>query len=717
MAHDAIDSNGHTDHAGDDAAVDAAAQEEFDSEEAVNIEAAVPEAPAGPSDFEIMGLSPSLVQATKDMGYTKATAVQLKAIPLALHAGGDKKFVDLMVSSQTGSGKTAAFLLPVLHTLEADMFAKEAAEKAEYLAEAEAAKMRGEEPAKKPKRKDPTNNRNFKAPTPGALILCPTRELAQQVANEAIDLVRHMRGVRIASVIGGMPYQLQIAKLQNANLIVATPGRLLDLQRSSQIKLQDVKFLVVDEADRMLDLGFSDDLAEVNNLTAQRQQTMMFSATFASRIQQLAARVMREPQRITIDTPQEKHNNIKQVLFWADNMQHKRKLLDHWMRDTTIEQAIVFVSTQVECDGLANDLADSGFAAAALHGALSQGMRNRRLNMLREGRIQFLIATDVAARGIDVPSISHVFNYGLPMKAEDYTHRIGRTGRAGRSGTAVTIAEFRDRRKISDIEFFTKQPIKAEVIPGLEPTTRERPSRPSFGARPSFGDRGGDRGNDRGSDRGERSYGPRPGGFNDRNKGGGFGGGFGDRTKNASEGGWGGRPQRDDARGDQRGFEQRGGDQRGADQRGAEQGQGGFGGDNRGDQRGDQRSDQRGFGAPRQEPRGFENRNADRGGDRNFAPRAPFGADRGQDRGQERGQDRDARPPQDRRAQDPRQDTRQDTRGEQRPFQRPERTNTWSAARPADDKRPAKKSFVPGKTGASSFAKTGKPKVVKIIGR
>ncbi len=669
----------------------AAEQEELAGE-------AEPVEPAGPNDFEIMGLSPSLVQATKDLGFTKATAVQLKAVPLALQAGGDKKFVDLMVSSQTGSGKTAAFLLPVLHTLEADMFAKEAAEKAEYLAEVEAAKMRGEVPAKKPKRKDPTNTRNFKAPTPGALILCPTRELAQQVANDAIDLVRHMRGVRVASVIGGMPYQLQIAKLQNANLIVATPGRLLDLQRSSQIKLQDVKFLVVDEADRMLDLGFSDDLAEVNNLTAQRQQTMMFSATFASRIQQLAARVMREPQRITIDTPQEKHNNIKQVLFWADNMQHKRKLLDHWMRDTTIEQAIVFVSTQVECDGLANDLADSGFAAAALHGALSQGMRNRRLNMLREGRIQFLIATDVAARGIDVPSISHVFNYGLPMKAEDYTHRIGRTGRAGRSGTAVTIAEFRDRRKIGDIEFFTKQPIKSEVIPGLEPTVRERPVRPSFGGRPSFGDRGNDRVGDRGGDRGEqRSYGPRPGGFNDRNKGGGFGGaggGFGDRTKNASEGGWGGRPQRDESRGDQRGFEQRGADQ------GQQQEQRGFSGDNRGDQR----SDSRGFGTPRQEPRGFENRNADRGGDRNFVPRAPFGADRGQ----ERGQDRDSRPAQDRRAADP--------RGEQRPFQRPERTATW-APRPGDDKRPAKKSFVPGKTGASSFAKTGKPKIVKIIGR
>ena len=698
VAHDAIDSHSPSG--------EQTAQEEFVETQAE------PEAPTGPSDFEIMGLSPSLVQATKDMGFTKATPVQLKAIPMALQSPGDKKFVDLMVSSQTGSGKTAAFLLPVLHWLEADMMAKEAAEKAEYQAEMEAAKMRGEIPPKKAKRKDPTNTRNFKAPNPGALIVCPTRELAQQVANDAIDLVRHMRGVRIASVIGGMPYQLQIAKLQNANLIVATPGRLLDLQRSSQIKCQDVKFLVVDEADRMLDLGFSDDLAEINQLTVDRQQTMMFSATFAPRIQQLAARVMREPQRITIDTPQDGHKNIKQVLFWADNMQHKRKLLDHWMRDTTIEQAIVFVSTQVECDGLANDLADSGFAAAALHGALSQGMRNRRLGMLREGRIQFLIATDVAARGIDVPSISHVFNYGLPMKAEDYTHRIGRTGRAGRDGTAVTIAEFRDRRKIGDIEFFTKQPIKSEVIPGLEPTTRERPSRPSFGARPSFGDRGNDRGNDRGGDRGgdrgerseQRSYGPRPGGFNDRNSGGGFGG----RTKNASEGGWGGRPQREEPRGDQRGFDQRGGDQG----QGPHQEQRGFGGD--------QRGDPRGFGAPRQEPRGFENRdnrgdnrgfenrNADRGGDRNFVPRAPFG----DNRGQERGQDRDSRPPQDRRP----QDARQDPRGEQRPFQRPERTATW-APRPSDDKRPAKKSFVPGKTGASSFAKTGKPKIVKIIGR
>jgi len=181
---------------------------------------------------------------------------------------------------------------------------------------------------------------------------------------------------------------------------------------------------------------------------------------------------MREPQRVQIDSPQERHSNIRQVLFWADNAHHKRKLLDHWLRDTNIDQAIVFASTQIECDGLATDLQQDGFSAVALHGALSQGLRNRRLMALRNGQVQILVATDVAARGIDVPTISHVFNFGLPMKSEDYVHRIGRIGRAGRDGLAVTFAEFRDRRKIQDIEFYTRQPIAAEVIPGLEPTQR-----------------------------------------------------------------------------------------------------------------------------------------------------------------------------------------------------------------------------------------------------
>ncbi|MBS0454779.1 MAG: DEAD/DEAH box helicase [Proteobacteria bacterium] len=495
--------------------------------------AAVPAPAQEPNGFARLGLSPQLLAAVEDLGFSQPTAVQDKAIPLAM--GTDAKgFVDLMVSSQTGSGKTAAFLLPVLHTLIQQQAAAEEAARVEFQRQAAEAAERGEPTPKRAKRKDPTNSRNFKPAVPGALVLCPTRELAQQVAHDAIGLVQHCRGLRIASVVGGMPYQLQIARLQNANLVVATPGRLLDLQRSMQIKLDQVQFLVVDEADRMLDLGFSDDLAEINQLTIERKQTMMFSATFAPRIQQLAARVMRQPQRVQIDTPQEKHANIKQVMFWADNAQHKRKLLDHWLRDTSINQAIVFASTQVECDGLANDLQQDGFSAVALHGALSQGLRNRRLMALRNGQVQILVATDVAARGIDVPTITHVFNFGLPMKAEDYTHRIGRTGRAGRQGLAVTFAEFRDRRKIFDIEAYSRQQFKAETIPGLEPQQRFPQSRPHG----DFGGRGRENREHHSRDRKFGGGGQRSGGgYGEQRHGFGGGSGFGGGNGNGFGGG------------------------------------------------------------------------------------------------------------------------------------------------------------------------------------
>ena len=489
-----------------------------------------------PNGFVKLGLAKELLQAVADMGFTQPTAVQMATIPKAMQALDDEqtdkkaKFTDLLVSSQTGSGKTAAFLLPVLHTLLKQQEQAERDERAEFERLAAEAVARGEAQAKKPKRKDPTNMRNFKAATPGALILCPTRELAQQVCADAIDLVRHCRGLRIANVVGGIPYQLQIAKLQNANLVVATPGRLLDLQRSMQIKLDQVQFLVVDEADRMLDLGFADDLTEVNQLTIERKQTMMFSATFAPRIMQLATRVMRQPQRVEIDSPHEKHASITQALHWADNMTHKRKLLDHLLRDTTINQAIVFACTQVECDGLANDLVQDGFSAVALHGALGQGLRNRRLMAFRDGRVQVLVATDVAARGLDVPTITHVINYGLPMKAEDYVHRIGRTGRAGRAGNAITIAEFRDRRKIQDIEHYSQQNLKASVIAGLEPQQRFAPT--SDRPRGNFSGRD-DRGAPRGNFGGGGGYAgrkPAGGGFNaggDRGNFGGERGGFG----------------------------------------------------------------------------------------------------------------------------------------------------------------------------------------------
>ena len=595
---------------------------DFSSDEPVAAATSLEAVVAEPNGFVKLGLAKELLQAVADMGFTQPTAVQMATIPKAMQAlDADPKapkFTDLLVSSQTGSGKTAAFLLPVLHTLlkqqeEADRF-----ERSEFERLSAEAVARGEAPLKKPKRKDPTNLRNFKAATPGALILCPTRELAQQVCADAIDLVRHCRGLRVANVVGGIPYQLQIAKLQNADLVVATPGRLLDLQRSMQIKLDKVQFLVVDEADRMLDLGFADDLTEVNQLTIERKQTMMFSATFAPRIMQLATRVMRQPQRVEIDSPHEKHASITQSLMWSDNMTHKRKLLDHHLRDTTINQAIVFACTQVECDGLANDLVQEGFSAVALHGALGQGLRNRRLMAFRDGRVQILVATDVAARGLDVPTITHVINYGLPMKAEDYVHRIGRTGRAGREGQAITIAEFRDRRKIQDIEHYTQQNLKASTIPGLEPQQRFAPT--SERPRGNFGggrdDRGGGGrsfgGGDRGGFAGRK---PAGGGFGgNRDSGGGFGGNQGGSFGGNRDSGGGFGGNRDDRGGAFQG--------RPAPQGNNYADRSGF------NDRNARRPDDRGFGggnnagfAPREDRGNFG------GGNEGFAPRGDF-ADR-----------------------------------------------------------------------------------------
>ena len=485
------------------------------------------DAPVPGAAFAALGLAPELVAAVTDLGYTQPTPVQLRTIPLALSGKADQgAFNDLMVSSQTGSGKTAAFLLPMLHTLVQQQHEVAAAEKAAWDAKVAEALANGEPAPKKPRRKSPLDSRHFKPAVPGALVLCPTRELAQQVASDAIDLVKHCRGLRVANVVGGMPYQLQIAKLQNANLVVATPGRLLDLQRSGQIKLDQIRFLVMDEADRMLDLGFADDLAEIHQLTAQRQQTMMFSATFAPRIQQLAMRVMHDNgarvQKVEIATAQEQHANIRQELYWADSPEHKRRLLDYWLRDPSIDQAIVFACTQVECEELAEDLQQNGFAAVSLHGALSQSVRNRRLGALRDGRVQILVATDVAARGIDVPTITHVINFGLPMKAEDYTPRIGRTGRAGRDGLAVTLAEFRDRRRLGDIEAHTRQPFNALTIDGLEPTRFFPPIQEAFGRKGAGKGRPGGRGAPRGGPRGsfgDDRRGPRM-----------VGGGFGERS-------------------------------------------------------------------------------------------------------------------------------------------------------------------------------------------
>jgi superfamily II DNA/RNA helicase len=440
--------------------------------------------------FEAMNLNPALLQAVAALGYTQPTAVQAETIPNAL-AGGD-----WMVSSQTGSGKTAAFLLPAIHAL----LATPPVSKGEQAARSRRA-----------------------GASPRVLVLCPTRELAAQVAQEAIGLVRFCRGIRIANVVGGTAFGKQLMELRGATLVVATPGRLLDLNRNGQIDLDCVQTLVVDEADRMLDLGFSEDLEAIHVATQRRERTMMFSATFAPRIMELAAAVMREPKKIELATAQDAHQNIEQRLHWFDDMTHKNAILEHYLQDETMDQAVIFTATQIETDELADELRNAGYAAAGLHGAMPQVIRTRRLKSLRDGTIKVLIATDVAARGIDVPTITHVINYGLPMKPEDYVHRIGRTGRAGKSGLAVTLAGFRDRFKIRNIERFTQQRIDEAVVAGHEPKNKP----PAAGGYGGGGYGGGGRGGYAGGNRGGYDRGSSAGSYRGYggNSGGGYGGG------------------------------------------------------------------------------------------------------------------------------------------------------------------------------------------------
>ena len=383
----------------------------------------------GTISFAEMGLAESLLNSINVLGYTQPTPVQAALVPVALQGG------DWIVASQTGSGKTMAFLLPTVQKITHAM----------------------------------ASGSNNPANAPMALVLCPTRELAQQVASDAINLIKGTRGIRVATIVGGTSYFKQKQGLKGAQLVVATPGRLLDWVEQGGISLARLQTLVLDEADRMLDLGFSDEINAIADACEHREQTLMFSATFTPRETRLAEKLMVEPKQIMLASVQEKHENITQHLHWADNSHHQHQLLLHWLADPKLDQAVVFTSTQVDTDRLADELVALGISAASLHGAMPQMVRNRRLESLRKGRIRVLVATDVAARGIDVPSITHVFNYGLPMKAEDYVHRIGRTGRAGREGVAVTFAQRDDSFKIRQIERYINNRINVTQIKGLEP--------------------------------------------------------------------------------------------------------------------------------------------------------------------------------------------------------------------------------------------------------
>jgi superfamily II DNA/RNA helicase len=383
--------------------------------------------------FENLNLHPLILKAVIDSGYTTPTPVQAQAIP-ELIAGHD-----IMASAQTGTGKTAAFMLPALHRL----------------ATPSQVHSRG----------------------PRVLVLTPTRELALQVSEAAAKYGKHLSRVKVVSILGGMPYPLQNKLLsQPVDILVATPGRLIDHIQRGRIDFSRLEMLVLDEADRMLDMGFIDDVERIASATPATRQTLLFSATLDSAIDKVAARLLKSPKRIQIATQQARLDNIEQRLHYVDDLSHKNRLLDHLLRDMALKQAIVFTATKRDADMLADNLAAQGHEAAALHGDMNQRDRTRTLTKLRHGSLRVLVATDVAARGIDVVGITHVINFDLPKFAEDYVHRIGRTGRAGASGIAVSFASGKDGVNLKKIERFTGQRIVSHVVPGLEPRFKPRPA-------------------------------------------------------------------------------------------------------------------------------------------------------------------------------------------------------------------------------------------------
>ncbi len=387
--------------------------------------------------FADLGLDPAILKAVEESGYTIPTPVQAQAIPDVLSGR------DLMASAQTGTGKTAAFMLPALHRL------------------IQPSPVRGKGPR--------------------VLVLTPTRELAQQVSEAAAKYGKNMR-LKVVSILGGMPYPLQNKLLSNpVDILVATPGRLIDHIERGRIDFSRLEMLVLDEADRMLDMGFIDDVEKIAAATPATRQTLLFSATLDGVIGNLAKRLLKDPKRISVTAAKARHEHIEQRLMYVDDMQHKNRLLDHLLRDTGLNQALVFTATKRDADVLADDLIAQGHSAAALHGDMSQRDRNRTLLNMRKGSVRVLVATDVAARGLDVSGITHVINFDLPKFAEDYVHRIGRTGRGGASGIAVSFASSRDLGHLKNIERYTGHSITAHTVSGMEPKFKLRPPRQGAG--------------------------------------------------------------------------------------------------------------------------------------------------------------------------------------------------------------------------------------------
>ena len=378
--------------------------------------------------FATLGLDLSLLDNLARLGYAEPTPVQREAIPAVL-AGGD-----LLVSSQTGSGKTAAFVLPGLQRLRT------------------AATLPGKGPR--------------------MLVLTPTRELAMQVQKATHGYCSGQR-LRTALLVGGMNFRTQLKQVEKpVDIVIATPGRLKDHMDRGSVELGRVELLVLDEADRMLDMGFQEEIDSIVARVPRERQTLLFSATLAGVVGHLAGRVTRNPKRVEIARREEKKLDITQHALYADNDAHKGAMLDSLLRETDVEQALVFTAMKRTAAELTLSLVEKGFTAGALHGDMQQKDRTRTLNQLRDGRMRVLVATDVAARGIDVPGINLVVNYDAPRLAEDYVHRIGRTGRAGRAGYAITFLGHADRNLVRQIERFTGNKVSMMEIEGLEPRSR-----------------------------------------------------------------------------------------------------------------------------------------------------------------------------------------------------------------------------------------------------
>lgn len=364
--------------------------------------------------FAQLNLHPSIAKAIAVCGYTQPTPIQASSIPVILEGK------DIVASAQTGSGKTAAFVLPALHHLSQ------------------------QKPSKQTR----------------ILILTPTRELASQIT-KAASLYGKFLNFNIVSLVGGMPYHHQIKDLmRGANVIVATPGRLMDHIEQGRVDLSHVEMLVLDEADRMLDMGFIDDVQHIAKLTPEHRQTLLFSATVDNKLTGIVRHLLKNPVRIDLSAKTLTAPQIEQILYRATGPQHKTRMLKQLLREAQIYKAIIFSATKINADKLATQLCDEGFEAAALHGDLKQNVRNRTIEKLRRGKVQYLVATDVAARGIDISDITHVINYDMPRFCEDYVHRIGRTGRAGKTGIAISFVLSTDTRHLQRIERYIGQRLK-----------------------------------------------------------------------------------------------------------------------------------------------------------------------------------------------------------------------------------------------------------------